>query len=57
MKRGYDKSRSVARRVAAAADNIVDPQAFAMWSLAPLISEHLGGTCASGLWEVLAQAF
>lgn len=26
-------------------------KAFAMWSLAPLISEHLSGTCASGLWE------
>lgn len=26
-------------------------KAFAMWSLAPLINEHLSGTCASGLWE------
>ena len=26
-------------------------KAFSMWSLAPLISEHLSGTCASGLWE------
>ena len=25
-------------------------KAFAMWSLAPLISEHLSGTCASAFW-------
>lgn len=32
-------------------------KAFSMWSLAPLISEHLAGTCASGLWEAkLARA-
>jgi carboxynorspermidine decarboxylase len=26
-------------------------KAFAMWRLAPLVSRHLGGTCASGLYE------
>jgi len=26
-------------------------KAFSMWSLAPLISRHLSGVCASGLWE------
>lgn len=26
-------------------------KAFSMWSLAPLISQYLSGTCASGLWE------
>lgn len=27
-------------------------KAFSMWSLAPLISKYLNGTCASGLYEV-----
>ena len=32
-------------------------KAFSMWSLAPLINQHLAGTCASGLWEAkLARA-
>jgi carboxynorspermidine decarboxylase len=32
-------------------------KAFSMWSLAPLISDYLAGTCASGLWEAkLARA-
>jgi len=26
-------------------------KAFAMWSLAPVVGRHLGGVCASGLWE------
>lgn len=26
-------------------------KAFSMWSLADLVSEHLDGVCASGLWE------
>lgn len=26
-------------------------KAFSMWSLAPLVSRHLKGVCASGLWE------
>lgn len=26
-------------------------KAFSMWSLAPLVSRHLSGVCASGLWE------
>ena len=26
-------------------------KAFSMWSLADLVSQHLDGTCASGLWE------
>lgn len=26
-------------------------KAFSMWSVAPLISEHLDGVCTSGLWE------
>ncbi|MFS4437030.1 carboxynorspermidine decarboxylase [Paracoccaceae bacterium GXU_MW_L88] len=26
-------------------------KAFSMWSLAPLVSRYLPGTCASGLWE------
>lgn len=26
-------------------------KAFAMWSLAPLVNDHLAGCCASGLWE------
>ena len=26
-------------------------KAFSMWSLAPLIGEHLDGVCSSGLWE------
>lgn len=26
-------------------------KAFSMWSLAPLLMEHLDGCCASGLWE------
>ncbi|MEC7512551.1 MAG: carboxynorspermidine decarboxylase, partial [Pseudomonadota bacterium] len=26
-------------------------KAFSMWELAPLISAHLDGCCASGLWE------
>ena len=43
----------VLRGVSAAADTkiLLALKAFAMWSLAPLISEHLSGTCASGLWE------
>ena len=41
------------RGVSQAADTkvLLALKAFAMWSLAPLISEHLSGTCASGLWE------
>ena len=32
-------------------------KAFSMWSLAPVISDYLAGTCASGLWEAkLARA-
>ena len=32
-------------------------KAFSMWSLAPLVSDYLAGTCASGLWEAkLARA-
>lgn len=32
-------------------------KAFSMWSLAPLVSDYLSGTCASGLWEAkLARA-
>ena len=26
-------------------------KAFSMWSVAPAVGTHLGGTCASGLWE------
>lgn len=26
-------------------------KAFSMWSMAPLINKHIGGICASGLWE------
>lgn len=26
-------------------------KAFSMWALAPLVSRHLSGVCASGLWE------
>lgn len=32
-------------------------KAFSMWSLAPLVTDYLAGTCASGLWEAkLARA-
>jgi carboxynorspermidine decarboxylase len=43
----------ILRGVSEAADTkvLLALKAFAMWSLAPLISEHLNGTCASGLWE------
>ena len=43
----------ILRGVSQAADTkvLLALKAFAMWSLAPLISEHLSGTCASGLWE------
>ena len=43
----------ILRGVADAADTkiLLALKAFAMWSLAPMISEHLTGTCASGLWE------
>lgn len=43
----------VLRGVSQAADTkiLLALKAFSMWSLAPLISEHLSGTCASGLWE------
>ena len=43
----------VLRAVAEAGDIkiLLALKAFAMWSLAPMISEHLAGTCASSLWE------
>lgn len=42
---------------AGGADILLALKAFSMWSLAPLISDYLAGTCASGLWEAkLAQA-
>ena len=42
---------------ASGADILLALKAFSMWSLAPLISEYLAGTCASGLWEAkLARA-
>ena len=43
----------ILRGVSATADAkiLLALKAFAMWSLAPLISEHLSGTVASGLWE------
>lgn len=43
----------ILRGVSAMADTkiLLALKAFAMWSLAPLISEHLSGTVASGLWE------
>jgi len=43
----------ILRGVSEAADTkiLLALKAFAMWSLAPMISEHLAGTCASGLWE------
>ena len=36
---------------AADADILLALKAFSMWSLAPIITEHLSGSCASGLWE------
>lgn len=43
----------VLRGLSEAADTkvLLALKAFAMWSLAPMISEHLSGVCASGLWE------
>lgn len=42
---------------ASGADILLALKAFSMWSLAPLISDYLAGTCASGLWEAkLARA-
>lgn len=42
---------------ASGAEILLALKAFSMWSLAPLISEYLAGTCASGLWEAkLARA-
>ncbi len=43
----------ILRAVSEAADTkiLLALKAFAMWSLAPMIGEHLSGTCASGLWE------
>ena len=36
---------------AANANILLALKAFSMWELAPLISAHLDGCCASGLWE------
>lgn len=36
---------------AAHTDILLALKAFSMWELAPLISTHLSGCCASGLWE------
>ena len=36
---------------AANADILLALKSFSMWELAPLISAHLDGCCASGLWE------
>lgn len=43
----------VLRGLSQAADTkvLLALKAFSMWAVAPLISEHLAGTCASGLWE------
>jgi carboxynorspermidine decarboxylase len=43
----------VLRGVSEAADTkvLLALKAFSMWAVAPMISEHLSGTCASGLWE------
>ena len=42
---------------AANANILLALKAFSMWKLAPLISAHLDGCCASGLWEAkLARA-
>lgn len=42
---------------ASGADILLALKAFSMWSLAPIVSDYLAGTCASGLWEAkLARA-
>ena len=42
---------------ASGAEILLALKAFSMWSMAPLISDYLAGTCASGLWEAkLARA-
>ena len=42
---------------ASGADILLALKAFSMWSLAPLVSQYLAGTCASGLHEArLARA-
>lgn len=42
---------------ASGAEILLALKAFSMWSLAPLVSHYLAGSCASGLWEAqLARA-
>ncbi len=55
VRRNLEVLRSLS--VASDAKILLALKAFSMWSLAPLVSDYLAGTCASGLWEAqLARA-
>ncbi len=49
----FRENLEILRAVSEGADTkiLLALKAFSMWSLAPMIGEHLSGTCASGLWE------